>query len=133
MPSTLRPWLFAAAVNGAMAVVMRALAAHALQSRLMPDELAHVILGADFQLWHALGLWGVALLSPYVQNRQNARWLQLVGLAFIIGIVSFSGGLYLMALGSFDFLHGVVPMGGALLIGGWLGLAALACQREPRP
>ncbi len=133
MPSPIRPWLFAAAVNGAMAVVMQALAAHALRSRLTPAELAQVTLGADFQLWHALALIGVALLIPHAQARHAARWLAMAGIAFVLGIVAFSGGLYVMALSGLSSLHGVAPLGGALLIGGWLCLAALACQREPRP
>lgn len=133
MTSPMRPWLFAAAVNGAMAVAMQALAAHALRARLMPAELAQVTLGADFQLWHALALIGVALLIPHAQARHAVRCLTMAGMAFILGIAAFSGGLYVMALSGLSSLHGVAPVGGALLIAGWLCLAALACQREPRP
>jgi uncharacterized membrane protein YgdD (TMEM256/DUF423 family) len=122
---TMRTWIFAAAINGVIAVAMRAAAAHALAAHTTPQERVLMELGADFQLWHALGLLGVGLLTPHMTAARGIALLKAVGVAFVMGIVLFSGGLYLLALGP-KGVSSVVPMGGVLLILGWLGLSAAA-------
>ena len=123
---TLRNWILAAALNGVIAVAMRAAAAHALAAHTTPAGLELIILGADYQLWHALGLLGLGLLTPHVTAARGQALLKAVGVAFVMGTVLFSGGLYLLALTGPGGIHWVVPLGGGLLILGWLGLSAAA-------
>lgn len=123
---TMRTWVFAAAINGVIAVAMRAASAHALAAHTTPQGLALIQLAADYQLWHALGLIGVGLLTPHVTAPRGVALLMAVGVAFVIGTVLFSGGLYLLALTGPGGLSSVVPVGGGLLILGWLGLSGTA-------
>ncbi|RMF09227.1 MAG: DUF423 domain-containing protein [Alphaproteobacteria bacterium] len=126
----MRFWVFAAAINGVIAVAMGAIGSHML-SHLPQDRLTLLDLGADYQLWHALGLVGVGLLTPYIRANRGVGLLKMVGTAFTIGIVLFSGGLYILALMGQGMVQWVVPLGGTMLIFGWLGLSACSLFIEP--
>lgn len=123
-------WIFAAAINGCIAVAMGAMGSHML-SHLPHDRLVFLDLGSDYQLWHALGLVGVGLLTPYIRRETGIRLLKAVGTAFTIGIVLFSGGLYILALMGTGPAQWLVPVGGTMLILGWLGLSACSLFIEP--
>lgn len=116
-----RVWISLGAVSGALAVAMGAAASHALRAILPPDRLALVTLGVDYQMWHALALVAVGLLAGRLAH---SRLLALSGAAFALGSLCFSGGLYNLAFGGLAALHPVVPVGGSLLMLGWLLLAA---------
>jgi uncharacterized membrane protein YgdD (TMEM256/DUF423 family) len=53
-------------------------------------------------------------------------WLSLAGWLFVIGIVVFSGSLYVMTFTGARWLGAITPVGGLAFIGGWLALAAAA-------
>ena len=112
-----RIWLAAAGIGGAASVALAAASAHLAASGAQPD----VDLAARFLMFHALALLGIAALS-----RQNAgRWLPIAALLFIAGSVCFSGGLCLIALVDHVFAP-LIPVGGTILIMGWLALAVAA-------
>jgi uncharacterized membrane protein YgdD (TMEM256/DUF423 family) len=121
----MRVWLALAAVNGFVAVAFAAAGAHVFAAQLDSADLARVQLAANMQLLHALALIGVAGL---VERRGTLR-LFLAGLGFALGIVGFSGGLYLRALGGVG-AGPIVPVGGSLLLLGWLCLFAAAFGRR---
>jgi len=118
----LRSFLMLAACFGFTGVALGAFAAHGLKNRLSTDYLAIFHTGVLYQLVHALALFGVALLCAHLPGR-------LVGWAgglFALGIVLFSGSLYLLTLTGVSKLGIITPFGGACFLGGWLclGLAA---------
>ena len=83
-----------AAFFGFTGVALGAFAAHGLKNRLTADYLAIFHTGVTYQLVHALAIFGVAVLSAHLPGR-------LVGWAgglFALGIVLFSGSLYLLTL-----------------------------------
>lgn len=110
-----KPWLSLAAVNGALAVAAGAFAAHGLKGSLSADMLETFKTGAQYHLSHALAM-GLAALVPGVWAGR-AAWL------FLIGIVLFSGSLYLLALTGVRSIGVVTPFGGVAFITGWLCLA----------
>lgn len=122
----MRFWIFVAAINGMIAVIIGALGSHVLAARLDPERMTFIHLGVNYQLWHALGLLGVGLLTPYVTRGKGARLVLASGVAFTFGIIFFCGGLYLLALMGPGITHWVVPLGGSMLISGWIGLSASA-------
>lgn len=124
--SQLRFWIFVAAINGLIAVAMGALGTHYFSQSLDEGQMIFIHLAANYQLWHALGLLGVGLLGAHVKAGTGERLVRASGVAFTIGIVGFSGGLYLLALMGPGIVHWVIPLGGSLLITGWLGLSAAA-------
>jgi uncharacterized membrane protein YgdD (TMEM256/DUF423 family) len=125
--SAMSPWLVAAGVNGLMAVAMGAFAAHGLRSVLHADALGWLETASRYQMWHALVLFGVALLR--IQPGRQRRLLQAIGWAFLAGIVLFAGSLYLLALTHVPAFGWITPFGGLALMAGWLGLVLLGVLR----
>ena len=123
------PWLVAAAVNGLMAMAMGAFAAHGLRSVLDADALGWLDTGSRYQMWHALALLTVASLLVCPQLERQRRVLQAVAWAFLAGIVLFAGSLYLLALTHIRAFAWITPVGGVVLMAGWLGLIALGVLR----
>jgi uncharacterized membrane protein YgdD (TMEM256/DUF423 family) len=118
----LRSFLMLAAFFGFTGVALGAFAAHGLKSRLSADYLAIFHTGVTYQLVHALALFGVALLATHIPGRV-VTW---AGISFVIGILLFSGSLYLLTLTGITKLGIITPFGGLAFLLGWLflGLAA---------
>jgi uncharacterized membrane protein YgdD (TMEM256/DUF423 family) len=104
------------AANGFAAVALGALGAHALESRLAPERLATFHTAADYQGLHALALLATGLACLLLDSRP----LRAAGLLFAIGILLFSGSLYLLAITGVRWLGVVTPFGGVALLAGWL-------------
>src|SRR4051812_41641386 len=120
----MRIWLFLAGVNGALAVLFGAFAAHGLKARLAPDMLAVFDTAARYHLIHALAL-GLAAL---VLDRTGARPAKIAAMLFLAGIVLFCGSLYLLALSGIAALGVVTPIGGIVFVAGWAALALAALR-----
>jgi uncharacterized membrane protein YgdD (TMEM256/DUF423 family) len=107
-----RLWLLLSAFAGFTGVALGAFAAHGLRARLSPEHLAVFQTGSHYQLIHALALFGVGLLALQAPGR--------------LGILLFSGSLYLLTLSGIGKLGIVTPFGGVAFLLGWLclGLAA---------
>ncbi|HCN46501.1 MAG TPA: DUF423 domain-containing protein [Pseudomonas sp.] len=118
----LRSFLLLAAFFGFTGVALGAFAAHGLKARLSAEYLAIFHTGVTYQLIHALALFGVAILSTHLPGRLTA-W---AGSLFILGILLFSGSLYLLTLTGVGKLGIITPLGGTAFLAGWLclGLAA---------
>ncbi|WP_242181996.1 DUF423 domain-containing protein [Sphingomonas sp. CARO-RG-8B-R24-01] len=97
-----------AALCGAIAVGAGALGAHGASG----DAAKWLTTGAHYQLIHV-----VAALVAVRMEARGPAWL------FVAGGAIFAGTLYLMALGLPRWLGAITPIGGALLIAGWLWLA----------
>lgn len=97
-----------AALSGALAVIAGAFGAHGASG----EAQEWLRTGGQYQLIHA-----VAALVALRFEARGPGWL------FVAGSAIFAGTLYLMALGAPRWLGAVTPIGGALMIGGWLWLA----------
>lgn len=113
--------LFIASVFGGLAVLLGAFAAHGLKNTLSAESLAVLQTGVQYQFIHALALLLVAVLA---QNRPS-RALVFAAIFFTGGIVLFSGSLYVLVLTPFK-LGLITPIGGSVLVLGWLSLACSA-------
>ncbi|HUE90932.1 DUF423 domain-containing protein [Pseudomonas sp.] len=114
--------LLLAAFAGFTGVALGAFAAHGLKGQLTADYLAVFQTGTHYQLIHALALFGVGLLAL----QRPGRLVNCAGALFALGIVLFSGSLYLLTLSGVSALGIVTPFGGVAFLAGWLclGLAA---------
>ncbi len=110
-------WLVAGAVNGFLAVAAGAFAAHGLESIVAPRALEIFQTGAHYHLTHALAIVATSLVTRPETAAKLAAWL------FTIGIVLFSGSLYLMVLTGSNALALITPLGGLSLLAGWVALA----------
>lgn len=115
-----------AALLAAVAVVLGAFGAHGLKAKLTPDQLQVFETGVKYQFYHAMGLFLLGLLL----QQYNNTLLVYAGFAFMVGILLFSGSLYLLAnktllgIEGWRWLGPVTPLGGLSFIVGWLLLAA---------
>lgn len=118
----LRGYLLLAALFGFTGVGLGAFAAHGLKNRLSAEYLAIFQTGVTYQLVHALALLAVAVLTVHLPGRLTS-W---AGALFCLGIVLFSGSLYVLTLTGISKLGIVTPFGGLAFLAGWfcLGLAA---------
>jgi uncharacterized membrane protein YgdD (TMEM256/DUF423 family) len=122
-----RTFAMSGAVSALIAVAAGAFGAHALRSRLSPELLTVFETGARYQMYHAVGLFGVAWVVGRWGGSPQAYW---AGWLFLAGTVIFSGSLYLLALTGARWLGAVTPLGGLSFLLGWACLAwAIAIAR----
>jgi uncharacterized membrane protein YgdD (TMEM256/DUF423 family) len=110
-------WLMLGALNGLLAVAAGAYGRHGFADDFPREMFA---IGSEYQMWHALALLAVALLASRPGTRQGL--LLVAGSAFVTGIVLFSGSLYWLAVHGTPPVAGSAPLGGVLLMLGWLAL-----------
>ncbi|MBA2590219.1 MAG: DUF423 domain-containing protein [Alphaproteobacteria bacterium] len=122
----MKNWLFAAGINGALAVLAGAFAAHALGTRLDPRMLSAFSTGATYHLVHALAL-GVTALAA---RGAAARRANIAAALFLAGIILFSGSLYALAITGIVYFAYATPAGGIAFVAGWIMLAAAGLKME---
>jgi uncharacterized membrane protein YgdD (TMEM256/DUF423 family) len=119
-----RVYLKIGAFIGAISVLMGAFAAHQLKQYLAPEVLATFQTGVTYQFYHAFAI----LIAGILLKRYPNDWIIWAGRLFVVGIILFSGSLYLLAmlksikdvgLGGFGL---ITPVGGLLLVAGWISL-----------
>ena len=113
-------WIGIAAINMAIAVALGAFGAHGLEGRVSTQQLEWWHTATLYLFVHALGLLLVGLLIRLKYITQTTAWL------LQIGIVIFAGSLYAMTLGAPRWFGAITPIGGVLMIVGWLWLAVSA-------
>ncbi len=110
-----------AALLGALAVAIGAFGAHALKPHLSPESLDTFRTGVQYHFVHVLALLGCTALL--YMGRKNSLWY--AGMAFVAGIILFSGSLYWLSLEELvavpaSILGPITPIGGVCFILGWL-------------
>ena len=118
-------WLFGLGLLGASGVIFGAFGAHALREVLSPQALQSYQTGVNYQFYHSLAL-GLCLVL------QGQGWGPLVWAKrlFLLGILLFSGSIYLLAcrdllgIGAWQPILGpLTPLGGLAFVAAWLALA----------
>lgn len=113
-------WLKIGAINLAITVALGAFGAHGLQKIADAYQLQIWQTATLYLFVHALGLVAIGVLHLCSQYRASAAaWL------LQLGILIFSGTLYLMAIGFPKWLGAITPIGGTLMIIGWIALALI--------
>ena len=116
-------------LSAMIAVVFGAFGSHALRGQLDEHLLGVYQTAVQYHFYHALGLTLIALA---LQQQPLNRLLQWSGSLMFIGMLLFSGSLYLLALTGSRWPGMITPFGGVLFITSWL-LAGLALYRQPQP
>jgi len=122
--------LIAAAVAGALAVSLGAFGAHGLEKWLetLADgakRRAWWDTATDYLFWHALLMLGLGLLERSAPGRAARIGAVLNG----VGMILFSGSLYVMTLTGLKQLGMITPLGGTLFIGAWIALGLATRSR----
>ena len=105
-----------AAISGFLAVALGAFGAHGLKNTLSVEMMSVFQTSVQYQSIHTLALLAVAIL--YIQF-PGANLLAWSGLAFLLGLVIFSGSLYILSLSGMSWLGAITPIGGLCFLLGW--------------
>jgi len=118
-----------------VAVGLGAFGAHGLKAHVSPEALGQWRTGVEYQFYHGLGILLLASLGDVL----SAGALRTVRVLFLVGIVFFSGSLYLLStrvpMGSealTPFLGPITPLGGLCFLAGWAVLFATALRGKVR-
>jgi len=101
------------------AVAFGAFGAHYLKSRLSSDMLAVYQTGVQYQMYHALALILIAIISTKLTHTVALGWS---GWLLFAGIILFSGSLYALSLSGIKVLGAITPFGGVAFLVGWVML-----------
>ncbi|KIC89321.1 DUF423 domain-containing protein [Flavihumibacter sp. ZG627] len=119
-----RSILSTAAILGALAVILGAFGAHGLKSLVPPESVSTFETGVRYHMYHVFALLATGLLSIHYPVLPMKRAAQ----CFLVGMLLFSGSLYLLTLLKATDTVGlssiglITPIGGLFLVAGWLFL-----------
>lgn len=107
-------------VFGGLSVIFGAFGAHALKTKLNEEQQKSFETGVKYQMYHALMLILIAITFPFIETTQV-----IMAWCFILGTLLFSFSIYGLVLSSsagkkLSFLGPVTPLGGLLLVIGWI-------------
>ena len=119
-------WLRLIAISGALSVMFGAFGAHGLEDRLSASYLNTFNTAVRYQFLHTLALLGIICLPDHLVKLRTLHW---VAISFAVGVLLFSGSLYLLVLFDISSLGVITPIGGAALILGWV-LLLLSVRRN---
>ena len=110
-------------------VILGAFGTHLLESRLTPRQFSSYQTGVLYQLLHSIGLVLIGIVAQAAGVTARLRWSARL---MLVGIVFFSGSIYLMTAGAPKWLGMVAPVGGLSFMLAWAMLALDALGR-PSP
>ncbi|CAM3000647.1 DUF423 domain-containing protein [Staphylococcus argensis] len=113
----MKVFIILGALNALMAVATGAFGAHGLEGKLSEKYMSVWEKATMYQMYHGLGLLAIGIISG--TTNINVNW---AGWLMFIGIILFSGSLYILALTQVRVLGAITPIGGVLFIASWLTL-----------
>ncbi|MBP1995858.1 uncharacterized membrane protein YgdD (TMEM256/DUF423 family) [Paenibacillus eucommiae] len=113
-------------LNAFLAVALGAFGAHALKAKLSKEMLEIYQTGVQYHMIHAVGLILIALLADKLGN---STLVNISGWSMMIGIVLFSGSLYVLSLSGIKILGAITPLGGVGFLLAWV-LIAVAVMKS---
>lgn len=115
-----------ATVLAGLGVALGAIGSHALKETLLSKGRTDTFETAvRYQLYHAMAMFVVGILYAC-----KNKILSIVAIFFLSGAILFSGSLYLLSLTSMSWVVYLTPLGGMLMIGGWVLLLFYFLKRE---
>lgn len=121
------PLITIAAVNGLLAVVLGAFMSHSLEGTITTELLQVFQTGVSYQMYHSLAALAAGVLSLIFPK---ARLLKFSAYSFLLGIMFFSGSLYLLALTELPIIGIITPIGGVFFILGWIMLCIFGTNNK---
>jgi len=122
-----------AAIVGAISVAIGAFAAHQLKAIVSADVLQIFETAVKYQFYHVFALMAIGILY----KEYGGKWLQWSGYLFILGIILFSGSLYILCIAKHfhpadkSWIGAITPLGGVAFIAAWVLLAIGCTNKQP--
>ncbi|MCM3389556.1 DUF423 domain-containing protein [Ureibacillus chungkukjangi] len=111
--------IISGAIHGFLVVALGAFGAHALESILDDYSTGIWETAVQYQMFHALAIVAIGILmSPKLFG--SIKLLKIAAICMNLGIVFFSGSLYILALSGIGILGAITPIGGVLFLAGWI-------------
>jgi uncharacterized membrane protein YgdD (TMEM256/DUF423 family) len=101
----------------ALSVGIGAFGAHLLEPRIGKEAIDVYETGVHYHMIHGLALLMVGLTSGQIGESRKLYW---AGCLFILGIILFSGSLYILSISGIKILGAITPIGGVAFIAGWI-------------
>ena len=117
MPQTAKVFLILGGFNAALVVLLGAFGAHGLKARMTTEMLAVYQTGVHYHLFHALGLIALGLVATQISDSAYLKWS---GWLMLLGIILFSGSLYVLSVSGLHWLGMITPFGGISFIAAWI-------------
>lgn len=111
----------------ASAVALGAFGAHGLKNKLSPEMLQVYQTGVEYHMYHALGILLIAVIAGFYPHAAGVHW---AGWIMLLGVLLFSGSLYVLSLSGIRWLGAITPFGGMAFILAWLLLAYSLWQQN---
>ncbi len=121
----LKTFIIIGAINAFLAVALGAFGAHGLEGRVEQKYLEIWKTGVTYQMFHATGLLIVGVLLGRLPANALLSWS---GSMMVIGIILFSGSLYVMTLTKISILGAITPLGGLSFLAAWILIVVAAVK-----
>jgi len=115
----MKTYIIIGALLSAIGVIIGAFGSHSLKTKLNPEELVIYDIATRYLMYHAIGIISLGILAYNV----SASVVETPIIIMLIGIVLFSGSLYLISIKGYTKLGIITPIGGTAFIISWVLLA----------
>ncbi|MGG7619419.1 DUF423 domain-containing protein [Bacillus coreaensis] len=121
----MKTFIIIGAINAFLSVALGAFGAHGLEGRVEQKYLEIWKTGVTYQMFHATGLLIVGVLLGRLPANALLSWS---GWMMLIGIILFSGSLYVMTLTKISILGAITPLGGLSFLAAWILIIVAAVK-----
>ncbi|CAM2971855.1 DUF423 domain-containing protein [Paenibacillus sediminis] len=118
-----RRYIQIGAVMAMLSVAIGAFGAHILKSHISSEMMEVYHTGVQYHMIHAIGIILIALAAGQWGESRKLLWAARL---LFVGIILFSGSLYVLSISGVRILGAITPLGGVSFIAGWLMFAAAA-------
>jgi uncharacterized membrane protein YgdD (TMEM256/DUF423 family) len=117
-----------AGLSGALAVGLGAFGAHSLEALLIQNgRLDTFQTAVNYHFYHTLALFGIGILATL---KANWKGIAFSAWCMVLGILIFSGSLYVLSLTGITWLGAITPLGGLAFILGWSSIAFFSFKNK---
>jgi uncharacterized membrane protein YgdD (TMEM256/DUF423 family) len=117
-------WISTGAIFSGLSVTLGAMGAHSLKNILTEKNLSAFQTATDYMGYHGLALVLVGIVSLQLNN-SGAKALKKVGILFTLGILMFSGSIYVLISDGPRIFGPITPLGGLCFMLGWFIFAGV--------
>ena len=112
----MKTYIIIGALLSAIGVIIGAFGSHSLKTKLNPEELVIYDIATRYLMYHSIGIISLGILAYNVPDRV----VEIPIIIMLIGIILFSGSLYLISIKGYTKLGIITPFGGTAFIVSWV-------------